>query len=503
MVSVARAPHAPLANGPPGGAPPPPPPGAPPPGHHPGRAPAAGGSPGSQPGSRPGSHAPSPPPASPSVIGNVFVQQYYSIMAATLDELYKFYNNGSTLHVCGPGVPPVPGVDVGADQTVRTQAGIHARFQQLGYRGKRCEVATVDSSHSIGGSVVVMVTGAIVGGDDRRAFTQTFVLAPQEGGYYVLNDIVRFVDAGPAPPPAPRAAPPPQVNVAAPEPPAAPPPPPAASAAAVILEQIGAKIPEKKETEAKETESKETEAKESEAKESEAKESEGPTTYASIAAKMRAAAAAKAPVAAAKPSHAAASSASDAKAATTASSATGASSGEKMTHDPVTAVFVRDIPQSADEASIEAAFAKIGPIAAVTIRTAKRQPDANADANGGGAPGRYAFVQFEKAESAQAAIEATVEMDGRALSVEEKREGGHNNRNQGGGNNRRNDARAQQKPGAANGGGNNRREGTRGPRRDGEGGKHQHQGERRAQGGPRREGGDRRQPARQPAAAKA
>ena len=177
-------------------------------------------------------------------------------MAATLDELYKFYNNGSTLHVCGPGVPPVPGVDVGADQTVRTQAGIHARFQQLGYRGKRCEVATVDSSHSIGGSVVVMVTGAIVGGDDRRAFTQTFVLAPQEGGYYVLNDIVRFVDAGPTPPPAPRAAPPPQVNVAAPDPPAAPPPPPAASAAAVILEQIGAKIPEKKETEAKETESK-------------------------------------------------------------------------------------------------------------------------------------------------------------------------------------------------------------------------------------------------------
>ena len=118
-----------------------------------------------------------------------------------------------------------------------------------------------------------------------------------------------------------------------------------------------------------------------------------------------------------------------------------------MTHDPVTAVFVRDIPQSADEASIEAAFAKIGPIAAVTIRTAKRQPDANADANGGGAPGRYAFVQFEKAESAQAAIEATVEMDGRALSVEEKREGGHNNRNQPGGNNRRNQSRGATKPG--------------------------------------------------------
>ena len=173
-----------------------------------------------------------------------------------------------------------------------------------------------------------------------------------------------------------------------------------------------------------------------------------------------------------------------------------------MTHDPVTAVFVRNIPQSADEASIEAAFAKIGPIATVTIRTAKRQPDAN-DATGG-APGRYAFVQFEKAESAQAAIEATVEMDGRALSVEEKREGGHNNRNQSTSGARRNQSSGGNKPGVANGSqGNNRREGTRGPRRDGEGGKHQHQGERRPGGGPRREGGDRRQPARQPAAAKA
>jgi hypothetical protein len=57
------------------------------------------------------------------MIGNVFVQQYYSIMSTTLDELYKFYNNGSTLHVCGVGVPPLPGADAMGDQTVRTQAG--------------------------------------------------------------------------------------------------------------------------------------------------------------------------------------------------------------------------------------------------------------------------------------------------------------------------------------------------------------------------------------------
>jgi hypothetical protein len=63
------------------------------------------------------------------MIGNVFVQQYYSIMSTTLDELYKFYNNGSTLHVCGVGVPPLPGADAMGDQTVRTQAGIPRAFQ--------------------------------------------------------------------------------------------------------------------------------------------------------------------------------------------------------------------------------------------------------------------------------------------------------------------------------------------------------------------------------------
>ena len=48
-------------------------------------------------------------------------------------------------------------------------------------------------------------------------------------------------------------------------------------------------------------------------------------------------------------------------------------------------------------------------------------------------------MQFERAESAQAAIEAVIEMDGRALSVEEKREtsGGHRNQGQGGGANGR------------------------------------------------------------------
>ena len=370
---------------------------------------------------------------------------------------------------------------------------------------------------------MVMVTGAITdGGVDRRAFTQTFVLAPQEGGYYVLNDLVRFLGnnegADVVAVAADTAV---SAPVKAPEPPVTAPPAPTRPTGAVSLEELEARmnaaapnvharaaaaadvVKEAAEAAAAAEVVKEAAAAIVEP-ETDAKEPEGPTTYASIAAKMRAAAAAKAPNAVSKAKPAAPAKAPIASSADPAPAHK--TTHEKLTHDPVTAVFVRNIPQSADEASIEAAFAKIGPIATVTIRTAKRAPDASGDAaTASDKPaGRYAFVQFERAESAQAAIEAVIEMDGRALSVEEKREtsGGHRNQGQGGGAN----GRGKLANNNAGRGGNQRdgrQQGTRGPRRDGEGGKNQGQGERRAQGGPRAQGGERRQPARQPAAAKA
>lgn len=58
------------------------------------------------------------------------------------------------------------------------------------------QILTVDSQFSLANGVIVLVTGNIVGNDKvRRKFTQTFFLAPQEkGGYFVLNDIFKFVD---------------------------------------------------------------------------------------------------------------------------------------------------------------------------------------------------------------------------------------------------------------------------------------------------------------------
>ena len=42
---------------------------------------------------------------------------------------------------------------------------------------------------------MVVVTGCLTGNDDlKRKFTQSFFLAPQDKGYFVLNDVFRYVD---------------------------------------------------------------------------------------------------------------------------------------------------------------------------------------------------------------------------------------------------------------------------------------------------------------------
>ena len=70
----------------------------------------------------------------------------------------------------------------------------------LDYRDFRAEIKTVDSLDSLNGSVLVMVTGALSSQSrPKRNFVQTFFLAPQNVGYFVLNDMFRYLDGEPNP----------------------------------------------------------------------------------------------------------------------------------------------------------------------------------------------------------------------------------------------------------------------------------------------------------------
>ena len=57
------------------------------------------------------------------------------------------------------------------------------------------EIKTADAQQSYGSGVIVLVTGYLTGRDNvRKKFAQSFFLAPQEKGFFVLNDVFRYVD---------------------------------------------------------------------------------------------------------------------------------------------------------------------------------------------------------------------------------------------------------------------------------------------------------------------
>lgn len=76
------------------------------------------------------------------------------------------------------------------------QKAIHVKIQQLNFRDCHAKITQVDSQATLGGGVVVQVTGELSNaGQPMRRFTQTFVLAAQAPKkYYVHNDIFRYQD---------------------------------------------------------------------------------------------------------------------------------------------------------------------------------------------------------------------------------------------------------------------------------------------------------------------
>lgn len=65
----------------------------------------------------------------------------------------------------------------------------------LDYQNYNVQIFSADAQASYNNGLTVLVTGCLIGKDNvRRKFTQSFFLAPQDKGYFVLNDILRYVD---------------------------------------------------------------------------------------------------------------------------------------------------------------------------------------------------------------------------------------------------------------------------------------------------------------------
>ncbi|XP_022773758.1 putative G3BP-like protein isoform X2 [Durio zibethinus] len=129
-----------------------------------------------------------PPTPSAQVVGNAFVEQYYNILYNSPELAYRFYHDSSVI-----SRPDSNGVM----QSVTTMQGINEKILSLDYTNHKAEINTADAQKSYKEGVTLLVTGCLTGTDNlKRKFAQSFFLAPQDNGYFVLNDVFRYVEDG-------------------------------------------------------------------------------------------------------------------------------------------------------------------------------------------------------------------------------------------------------------------------------------------------------------------
>ncbi|XP_061364928.1 nuclear transport factor 2 [Gastrolobium bilobum] len=123
---------------------------------------------------------------SAQVVGNAFVEQYYHILHQSPNLVHRFYQESSFLTRSDSN---------GVMTTVTTTKAINEKIISLNYEDYTAEIKTADSQESYEKGVIVLVTGCLTGKDNvKRKFSQTFFLAPQDRGYYVLNDVFRYIE---------------------------------------------------------------------------------------------------------------------------------------------------------------------------------------------------------------------------------------------------------------------------------------------------------------------
>ncbi|KAK2973718.1 hypothetical protein RJ640_029147 [Escallonia rubra] len=124
-----------------------------------------------------------PAPVSALQVGSYFVQQYYQVLQQQPDYVHQFYTETSTMIR----------IDGESSQTATAVLQTHTLIMSLHYTG--IEIKTINSLESWSGGILVVVSGTVKSKDFNgwRNFVETFLLAPQEKGYFVLNDIFHFV----------------------------------------------------------------------------------------------------------------------------------------------------------------------------------------------------------------------------------------------------------------------------------------------------------------------
>ncbi|KAH9883582.1 hypothetical protein F4778DRAFT_766170 [Xylariomycetidae sp. FL2044] len=114
-----------------------------------------------------------------------FVEQYYTTLSKTPEKLHLFYGKRSQF---------VYGLEAEVANVSVGRQTIQERIKQLDFQDCKVRVSNVDSQASFD-NIVIQVIGEVSNkAGDPKKFVQTFVLAQQPSGYFVLNDILRYID---------------------------------------------------------------------------------------------------------------------------------------------------------------------------------------------------------------------------------------------------------------------------------------------------------------------
>ncbi|KAI1318201.1 hypothetical protein EDD11_007084 [Mortierella claussenii] len=121
----------------------------------------------------------------PSEVGLVFAHEYYTFLNKDPSRLHCFYNKISTMS------HGVQGEEV---HIYQGQQAIRNKFTELDFEDCKVLVSNLDCQASVGNGIVIQVVGELSNrGGPAQKFVQTFFLAEQPQGYYVLNDLFRYL----------------------------------------------------------------------------------------------------------------------------------------------------------------------------------------------------------------------------------------------------------------------------------------------------------------------
>ncbi|PJF16706.1 hypothetical protein PSACC_03489 [Paramicrosporidium saccamoebae] len=123
-----------------------------------------------------------------------FGREYYTMLSCEPERLHCFYGKQSSLLHCQEDETEAT-VCVGLEE-------IHERLASMGYNGARVVIGNIDCQPSMNGGILIFVLGTMHWPTGVvRKFTQTFLLAEQPNGYFVLNDIMRILSEAAVPNP--------------------------------------------------------------------------------------------------------------------------------------------------------------------------------------------------------------------------------------------------------------------------------------------------------------